>query len=248
MHRYYEKYLYDELGKQNPDLFSYVSTPLWNYQKKGIDVMIARYEGRYIYVDEKTAFTWCNTGLDTFFLELSFINRYNERMKGWLLNDSLLTDVYAFAWLDLVDTEKAGYITNRNKYLVVKSYFDEANGILKILFREKNTDKTKWVRIGFDDIANVEIYFCPKKSILNFCRRNGLTDEEMEFVSNPTNIERCRAKGWAKHLFPVVISRAEKSVGIKIKKNDLFELSMKAYRIKDGKLINLHTSSTGIWG
>ena len=93
MHRYYEKYLYDELGKQNPDLFSYVSTPLWNYQKKGIDVMIARYEGRYIYVDEKTAFTWCNTGLDTFFLELSFINRYNERMKGWLLNDSLLTDV-----------------------------------------------------------------------------------------------------------------------------------------------------------
>ena len=68
-------------------------------QVQGIDVEFAFGEKHYL-ADEKAATAYVNKGLGTFSFELAFVNKRNEIMDGWLLNEDLLTDSYVLVWID----------------------------------------------------------------------------------------------------------------------------------------------------
>ena len=73
-------------------------------QVKGIDVILG-YNGTRYYADEKAASDYINREfpLQTFSLELAFVNRDNIIMDGWFLNDEIRTDSYVFVWIDTAD-------------------------------------------------------------------------------------------------------------------------------------------------
>ena len=58
-------------------------------QIKGIDT-IFKYDGETFLCDEKAAIQYRNNDLQTFSLELSFLNRRNDINNGWLLDTNKL--------------------------------------------------------------------------------------------------------------------------------------------------------------
>lgn len=66
-----------------------------NTQKKGIDVLIKRFDGSNMKIDEKATLYYINQNLPTFAFEVK--NRTSGRV-GWLFNKDLETDYYLLAW------------------------------------------------------------------------------------------------------------------------------------------------------
>lgn len=68
-------------------------------QVKGIDT-IFKYNGETFLCDEKAAIQYRNRDLQTFSLELSFLNRRNDINNGWLLDSNKINDSFLFCWLN----------------------------------------------------------------------------------------------------------------------------------------------------
>ena len=51
-------------------------------------------------IDEKVAARYANSGLNTFSLEVSFINKRGVIQEGWLLDEKKSTTHYLFGWVD----------------------------------------------------------------------------------------------------------------------------------------------------
>ena len=68
-------------------------------QVQGIDVEFD-FNGKSYAADEKAATSYVNKNLGTFSFELAFVNRKNEIVDGWLLNEDILTDSYVIVWID----------------------------------------------------------------------------------------------------------------------------------------------------
>ena len=68
-------------------------------QVKGVD-SIFTYNDKEYYCDEKAAVNYVAKGLQTFSLELSFIDRANKIVTGWFLKEDNATDSYIFMWFD----------------------------------------------------------------------------------------------------------------------------------------------------
>lgn len=66
-------------------------------QIKGVDVIFDIGDKHYI-CDEKAAVTWRN--LNTYSLEISFINSMNKIQDGWLVSDNEINNAYVFIWID----------------------------------------------------------------------------------------------------------------------------------------------------
>lgn len=58
-------------------------------------------------VDEKAASHYINKSIDTFILELSFINNSDGISEGWFLNDTLTTQYYLLQWIKAKETNPA---------------------------------------------------------------------------------------------------------------------------------------------
>lgn len=71
-------------------------------QVKGIDTTF-KYNGEYFLCDEKAAIQYRNKDLQTFALELSFINRKDEINEGWFLDKNKINNSFLFCWLNKVD-------------------------------------------------------------------------------------------------------------------------------------------------
>ena len=75
-------------------------------QLKGIDTMFTLYGFDYK-CDEKAALDFTNEQkgrkLNTFCLELSFLNRNDKLMEGWFLNEDMENNSYLFVWVDKSD-------------------------------------------------------------------------------------------------------------------------------------------------
>ena len=71
-------------------------------QIKGVDVEF-EFNGDFHRADEKAATSYINKDLATFSLELAFVNKQNEIMDGWFLNEDLMNDSYVFVWIDQGD-------------------------------------------------------------------------------------------------------------------------------------------------
>lgn len=77
----------------------------------GVDTIFTLNDVEYV-CDEKAAVQYINKYLKTFALELSFFNRGNIEMDGWLLNDTNVNNSYLFCWIDKAKTNKPTSITD----------------------------------------------------------------------------------------------------------------------------------------
>lgn len=68
-------------------------------QFKGIDVLFNKDGISYI-CDEKAAIRYVNKNLNTFAMELSFIDRGNMLHRGWLLDENKINNSFLFVWVD----------------------------------------------------------------------------------------------------------------------------------------------------
>lgn len=68
-------------------------------QVKGIDIEFT-YNGHRYKCDEKAAIHCANTGLPTFALEISMLNRGGKEHRGWFVDDTKVNDSYMFIWVD----------------------------------------------------------------------------------------------------------------------------------------------------
>ena len=93
----------DENLYSNKELFSeFARTDGYNEQIKGSDVILSTSDGSLnrVVVDEKVAARYANTGLETFSLELSFINKLGKKTCGWFLDTSKTTEYYLLGWIN----------------------------------------------------------------------------------------------------------------------------------------------------
>ena len=86
-------------------------------QVRGVDAVFT-YGGHEYNCDEKAAVNYVAKNLQTFSLELSFIDRANNKTAGWFLKDDSMTDSFIFVWFDK-DTYEMALVEKKriNEYL-----------------------------------------------------------------------------------------------------------------------------------
>lgn len=96
----------DEKLYSNKALFSeFARTDTKDEQISGSDGILSTADG-VLYrrvIDEKVASRYANVGLDTFSLELSFIDRNGKRKCGWFTDTSKKTEYYLLGWINKAD-------------------------------------------------------------------------------------------------------------------------------------------------
>lgn len=98
MAQFLDEYFYKEIG------YSWRERVLdRERQVKGLDVILKR-DGAEYGIDEKAAIRYTN-GLNTFALELSFLDRSGKRRDGWLIDEKKINDYFVFVWINKIDGE-----------------------------------------------------------------------------------------------------------------------------------------------
>ena len=79
----------------------FIRTDNLDDQLLGSDVIISTWDGNlnYAIVDEKVAARYANKKLNTFALELSFINRLGNENVGWFIDETKKTEYYLCGWI-----------------------------------------------------------------------------------------------------------------------------------------------------
>ena len=130
-------------------------------QPKGVDLLLDYGKPdnhRILRIDEKVDAHFLNTTLDTFVLELLRPPNKQERdlpnplpyNRGWILDTSLLTDVYVFIW-GFLDRSKYPFVRGRNKTPYSGSFILE------------------------EDVKAAVVLFIKKKDILDYLLSLGLS-------------------------------------------------------------------------
>ena len=99
--KFLDEYLYS-----NKNMFKeFARTDTTDEQISGSDLILSTSDGRLnrVVIDEKVAARYANTKLDTFSLELSFINKNGNKMCGWFIDTSKKTEYYLFGWINKAD-------------------------------------------------------------------------------------------------------------------------------------------------
>jgi hypothetical protein len=104
-HLYSNKELFDEFAR----------TDTYEEQIKGSDLILSSSDKKLyrVVVDEKVAARFANTNLDTFSLELSFLNKNGHKVCGWFLDSSKKTQYYLFGWITKADIK---YNKSKRRY------------------------------------------------------------------------------------------------------------------------------------
>lgn len=99
----------DEKLYSNKTLFKeFARTDDKEEQISGSDVVLSTSDG-VLYrkvVDEKVAARYANMGLNTFSLELSFIDKNGNRRSGWFIDNTKKTEYYLLGWIVRADIPK----------------------------------------------------------------------------------------------------------------------------------------------
>jgi hypothetical protein len=144
---------FDENLYSNKELFSeFARTDDYDSEIKGSDLILSSSDGKLkmVVVDEKVAITRANTGLETFSLELSFINKLGRKTCGWFLDTSKTTEYYLFGWINKADIP---YDEKRKKWVT-----DE--------IRKDNINELEWALVS-------------RKKIIKFLEDRGWTLEKL---------------------------------------------------------------------
>ena len=106
-----DKHLYSD-----KELFTeFARTDDFDEQIRGSDVILSLHSKKLdrIIVDEKVAVRYANANLDTFSLELSFINKADKKTIGWFLDSSKATQYYLLGWIVKADIP---YLEDKKKW------------------------------------------------------------------------------------------------------------------------------------
>lgn len=120
-------------------------------QVKGLDVILKR-DGKVYNIDEKAAIRYTN-GLNTFALELSFLNRKGNRVDGWLIDEKKVNDYFVFVWINKIEGE---HIENVDSFKEVEVALVSKEKIMIYLESlgwdvDKLLIKDERIRDGIDD-------------------------------------------------------------------------------------------------
>jgi len=98
-------FINDKLYNDTSLFKEYVRTDTLEEQISGSDVILSTSDGKLdrVVVDEKVAARYANTELNTFSLELSFINRRGVKQCGWFTDTSKKTEYYLLGWINKAD-------------------------------------------------------------------------------------------------------------------------------------------------
>jgi hypothetical protein len=80
-------------------------------QIEGFDVIIRGPDDKIYGIDEKAAIRYVNKNLQTFSLELSFLDRKGKIHDGWLFDSNKKNNYFLFVWIDKADKD---IISNEN--------------------------------------------------------------------------------------------------------------------------------------
>ena len=109
------KYL-DENLYSNKEIFKeFARTDTYEEQIHGSDVLLSTTDNKLYrtVVDEKVASRYANSNLNTFSLELSFINRMGNKTCGWFVDSTKTTKYYLLGWLNKVNIP---FMENNGRY------------------------------------------------------------------------------------------------------------------------------------
>ena len=85
----------------NPNKYKFERIYNKKQQIEGLDIIITNIENNnQIGIDEKSAVHYINKKLNTFSLELSFIDKNNNIHEGWLLDNNKKNNYFLFVWID----------------------------------------------------------------------------------------------------------------------------------------------------
>ena len=121
-------------------------------QISGSDVVLSSCDGVLdnSVVDEKVAARYANTELNSFSLELSFIDRNGNRREGWFIDKDKTTEYYLLGWVVKADIP---FNEEDNRY---------------------DTDK-----IAYNNIRQLDWALVSKKRIMEFLEEKGWTIERL---------------------------------------------------------------------
>ena len=121
-------------------------------QIHGSDVILSTSDGilEHKVIDEKVATRYANSGLETFSLELSFINKRGKKTVGWFLDCSKKTEYYLLGWILKAD----------------------------IPFNEK-TKRWEVYSITKDNIVQLEWVLVSRQKIMKFLESKGWTLDKL---------------------------------------------------------------------
>lgn len=88
------------------------------YQVQGVDIKFNMGDVEYI-CDEKAAVKWMNRKLNTFAIEVEFINRGGYIQEGWFTNSTQINNSYCFIYTDKIDAEYNTFQTEDIKEMTV---------------------------------------------------------------------------------------------------------------------------------
>lgn len=143
-----DKNLYDDTN-----LFSsYRRTDSYNEQIKGSDVVLTTTDGLVTegITDEKVAISRANLDLNTFSLELSFLNKANNEQDGWLIDETKETTHYMFGWI-----------------------------IKAVIPYNQARHRYEYHKIDRDNIKRLQWALVPRKAIMDYLLERGWTVDKL---------------------------------------------------------------------
>jgi hypothetical protein len=142
-------------------------------QYKGVDIQFNIPNLSYKYIcDEKCSLYWTNKNLQTFALEIDYINNGGNLHPGWLLDKTHINNAYNFIYLDSVHDDEGDYSVDKfktNDIEKVTCYIVRKDVLHKYLnglgwTKEKLLEKAKEVR---ETNGKCEMCYPAKNSINN---------------------------------------------------------------------------------
>ena len=192
---------FDENLYSNKELFSeFARTDDYDSQIKGSDLILSTSDGKLnrVVVDEKVGITRANTGLETFILELSFINKLGKKNCGWFLDSTKATDYYLFGWINKADIP----------YDEVKKKWDTNK------LNKNNIEELEWALVS-------------RKKLIKFLEKKGWTLEKLARQDEKIREQKgVRTKEFIDEIsFRYSENYIEKPVNILIKRETYIKLS-----------------------
>ena len=169
-------------------------------QISGSDLILSTSDG-LLYkkvIDEKVAIRYANTGLETFALELSFINRNGSEMIGWFLDHTKKTEYYLLGWITKADIP-----------------FD------------KEKKRWDVYSINRNNIRELDWVLVSRRKIMKFLEESGWTLDRITRQCNKIRKnEGVRTNGFISNVsFRYSPTYVEKPINILLKKSTFFELA-----------------------
>lgn len=124
-------------------------------QIKGIDSIFVLGGEKY-FCDEKSAIRYVNRNLQTFSIELLFINRNDSLSFGWFLNPNYENNSYLFVWIDKALVNDKNLVVSTDDILELELAIVKKNKILDYLNKlgwteEKLLKKSKLIMNNDDE-------------------------------------------------------------------------------------------------